>query len=180
MDSLRPADSVCTMSQDMAIREQRVSIDQAEFRRVLGHFASGVTVVTFGQEGQYHGLTVSAFCSLSLEPPLVLVCIDRRFASHELLKESGSFAVNILAEDGERLSRHFSSRAPDKFSSVPYHIGVTGAPLLDAALATIECRVVDQLPGGDHSIFVGAVLAADASDHAGPLLYFRSGYHRLK
>ncbi|HEY0607209.1 MAG TPA: flavin reductase family protein [Herpetosiphonaceae bacterium] len=156
-----------------------MSIDQAEFRRIMGHFASGVTVVTVCREGTCHGITVSSFCSLSLEPPLVLICIDRRYTSHEKIQQSEAFAINILAEDGEWLSRHFASRDDDKFAKVGYHTGESGAPLLDEALATIECRLVDQFPGGDHTIFVGQVLAMSAQDEGRPLLYFRSGYHKL-
>lgn len=156
-----------------------MSIDQAEFRRVMGHFASGVTVVTVCREGTCHGITVSSFCSLSLEPPLVLICIDRRYSSHEKIQQSEVFAINILAEDGEWLSRHFASREADKFAKVGYRTGESGAPLLNDALASIECRLVEQLPGGDHTIFVGEVLAMAAQDNKRPLLYFRSGYHKL-
>jgi flavin reductase (DIM6/NTAB) family NADH-FMN oxidoreductase RutF len=161
------------------IQEHHVSIDQAEFRRVMGHFASGVTVVTACREGSCYGITVSSFCSLSLEPPLVLICIDRRNHSHELIPQVGVFAVNILAENGEWLSRHFASREPDKFAKVGYRMGDHGAPLINDALATIECRLVEQYPGGDHSIFVGEVLASSVQDDGRPLLYFRSGYHQL-
>lgn len=156
-----------------------MSIDQAEFRRIMGHFASGVTVVTVCREGTCHGITVSSFCSLSLEPPLVLICIDRRYSSHEKIQQSEAFAINILAEDGEWLSRHFASRDDNKFAKVGYHTGESGAPLLNDALATIECRLVEQFPGGDHTIFVGEVLAVTAQDNGRPLLYFRSGYHKL-
>ncbi len=155
-----------------------MAIDQDEFRRVLGHFASGVTVVTISHEDMLYGITVSSFSSLSLKPPLVLICIDQRVASHSVLLEAGSFAVNILAEDSERLSRHFASREPDKFKGIAYHFGLTGAPLLDGALAMIECRVVGQAPGGDHTIFIGEVLSASTS-HGKPLIYYRSGYHQL-
>ncbi len=156
-----------------------MSIDQAEFRRIMGHFASGVTVVTVCREGFCHGITVSSFCSLSLEPPLVLICIDRRYASHEMIQQAGVFAVNILAEGGESLSRHFASREPDKFAKVAYTLGQSGAPLLTDALATIECQLVDQFPGGDHSIFVGEIITGAVQDDGRPLLYFRSGYHQL-
>ncbi|MBA3944719.1 MAG: flavin reductase family protein [Herpetosiphonaceae bacterium] len=152
-----------------------MGIDEAEFRQVLGHFASGVTVVTMQAHGQLHGLTVSAFASLSLDPPLILVCIDRHYPSHEFLQQAGTFAVNILREDGERLSRHFASRVEDKFAGVAYHQGVTGAPLLDEALATLECKHTTTLPGGDHSIFIGEVIAT-ATHEGNPLLYYRSGY----
>jgi len=159
--------------------EQRVSIGEAEFRHVLGHFVSGVTVVTMRNGNAYHGLTVSSFCSLSLQPPLVLVCIDRRYISHELIANAGVFAVNMLAEDDEALSSHFASREPDKFATVAHHLGQTGVPVLDTALATLECQLVHQYPGGDHSIFVGEVIAANARDDVGPLVYYRSKYHRL-
>jgi flavin reductase (DIM6/NTAB) family NADH-FMN oxidoreductase RutF len=156
-----------------------VGISQTEFRRILSHFASGVTVVTTSVNGMHHGITVSAFCSLSLEPPLVLICIDQRALGHAMIRDAGVFAINVLAEDGERLSRLFASREPDKFLHVRYRIGQTGAPLLSDALATLECRLVDQHPGGDHTIFIGEVLDGDAQDRTGPLLYYRSGYHRL-
>ena len=155
-----------------------MAIDQDEFRRVLGHFASGVTVVTISHEDVLYGITVSSFASLSLSPPLVLICIDQRVTSHAALQGAGSFAVNILVEDGERLSRHFASREPDKFKGIAYHMGLTGAPLLDDALALIECRIVGQAPGGDHTIFIGEVVAASTS-HGKPLIYYRSGYHQL-
>lgn len=160
--------------------EQPAPIDQAAFRRVLGNFASGVTVVTVEHDGQYHGSTVASFCSVSLAPPLVLVCIDRRATTHRLLEQTGTFAVSILGEDGADMSRHFASRHPDKFASVAYHQGLTGAPLLDDAIATLECRVVSQFPGGDHSIFVGEVLVANALADLPPLIYFHSGYGALK
>jgi flavin reductase (DIM6/NTAB) family NADH-FMN oxidoreductase RutF len=166
------------MTQSLS-RERHVSIDQAEFRRIMGHFASGVTVVTVCHAGFCHGITVSSFCSLSLEPPLVLICVDRRYTSHELIEKSKAFGINFLAADGEWLSRHFASREPDKFAKVAYHSGQDGVPLLNDALATIECRLVNQFPGGDHSIFVGEVVGVSAQQDGRPLLYFRSGYHQL-
>ncbi len=154
-------------------------IDQATFRYVLGHFASGVTVVTTATGKVYHGITVSSFCSLSLDPPLVLVCIDKRVRSHDAVVQAGAFAVNILAQENEHLSRHFASRSEDKFSSVAYHFGETGAPLLDGVLVTLECRLHAQLPGGDHTIFVGEVIAHTMHDDTDPLLYYRGGYRQL-
>ncbi|HZB96708.1 MAG TPA: flavin reductase family protein [Herpetosiphonaceae bacterium] len=155
-----------------------MAIDQDEFRRVLGHFASGVTVVTVSHDKVLYGITVSSFTSLSLNPPLVLICIDKHVITYGVLQEAGTFAVNILAEDGEHLSRHFASREQDKFTGIAYHTGITGAPLLEDVLATIECRIVGQADGGDHTIFMGEVLAG--TTHSGkPLIYFRSGYHEL-
>jgi flavin reductase (DIM6/NTAB) family NADH-FMN oxidoreductase RutF len=156
-----------------------MSLEQAEFRRVLGHFASGITIVTTQHEEQLHGTTVSSLCSLSLEPALVLICIDLRATIHNLIRESGIFGVNILSEEGEALSRHFARCIPDKFSGVAYSLGMTGAPLLEGNLATLECRVVAQYPGGDHAIFVGEVVAVSTASHHQPLLYYRSQYNRL-
>jgi flavin reductase (DIM6/NTAB) family NADH-FMN oxidoreductase RutF len=145
---------------------------------VLGHFASGVTVVTTSYEQTNYGITVSSFSSLSLVPPLVLICIDRQVSSHTALEQAGVFAVNILAEEGERLSRHFATREHDKFKGIAYHQDQTGVPLLDEALATLECRIVQQVPGGDHTIFIGEVVAA-ATRPGKPLIYYRSGYHQI-
>lgn len=155
-----------------------MTIDQGEFRRVLGHFASGVTVVTTCYEQVNYGITVSSFSSLSLVPALVLICIDQSVTSHAALEHSGVFAVNILAEDGERLSRHFATREVDKFNGIAYHLGQNGVPLLDEALATLECRIVQQIPGGDHTIFLGEVLTG-ATRQGKPLIYYRSGYHQI-
>ena len=154
-------------------------IDQATFRFVLGHFASGVTVVTTATGTTYHGITVSSFCSVSLDPPLVLVCIDRRVRSHDAIVQAGVFAVNILARENEALSNHFASRTEDKFANVAYHFATTGAPLLDDVLATLDCRLYAQLPGGDHSIFVGEVLATTTHDDTEPLAYYKGGYRQL-
>ena len=139
---------------------------------------SGVTVVTTVLNDVYFGLTVSSFTSLSLDPQLIMISVDRRLGSHAAIHEAGLFAVNILAEDGERLSRHFASREADKFKGVAYHFGQTGAPLLDDALATLECRVVQEAVGGDHTVFMGEVVGTSVSEGK-PLVYFRSGYHQL-
>lgn len=162
-----------------AFVEQTEPVDPATFRRVLGNFASGVTVVTVEYEGVYHGSTVASFCSLSLDPALVLVCLDQNATNHALIEQAGRFAVNILGEHSEGLSRHFASRQPDKFATIPFRIGQTGVPLLEDAIATLECRLVSQFPGGDHSIFVGEVLATSVQHDSKPLLYFRSSYHQL-
>ncbi len=155
-----------------------LAIDNNEFRRVLGHFATGVTVVTAAYDDVLYGITVSSFTSLSLDPQLVLICINKDVPSHAALQGTGHFAVNILAEDGEHLSRTFASRELDKFKGIAFHTGANGAPLLDAALATLECGVVREADGGDHTIFIAEVTAAAATDDK-PLLYYRSGYHKL-
>lgn len=153
-------------------------IDEALFRQVMGHFASGVTVVTTAHGGRLAGLTVSSFASLSLKPMLVLVCIDRGAGSHSAIAESGQYAVNILAEGQEYISRRFASPDADKFTPGTYELSPRGLPLLNGALAQIECRLHSALPGGDHTIYVGEVVAASCND-ACPLLYYRSGYHKL-
>ncbi len=156
-----------------------MSIEQAEFRQALRHFASGVTVITTRHLGQLHGTTVSSFCSLSLKPPQILVCLDLKANIHDLIVASEHFGVNILPEQAEALSRHFARSAPDKFSGVAYRLGESGVPLLENALATLECRLVARYPGGDHSIFIGEVLTSYTQAQGQPLLYFRSEYSRL-
>ncbi len=156
-----------------------MSIEHTEFRQALGHFASGVTVITTQHQGQLHGTTVSSFCSLSLQPPLILVGIDLSANIHDLIIASNVFAVNILAEHAETLSRHFARRIPDKFSNVSYRLGQLGVPLLDDALTRLECRLVARYPGGDHTIFIGEVISTSTQPHRQPLIYFRSAYERL-
>jgi flavin reductase (DIM6/NTAB) family NADH-FMN oxidoreductase RutF len=145
----------------------------------MSRFISGVTVVTIkGENESPRGITVSAFSSLSLEPPLVLICIGRNASIHDLLKEGQHFAVNVLASDQEHLSRRFASKDGDRFEGVGYREGFAGSPLLDGAIAHIECRVLHAFPGGDHTIFVGEVMTTGVTED-GPLAYFRSGYVRL-
>ncbi len=156
------------------------TVTPEEFRSALGHFASSVTVVTARCEDEkLRGITVSAFSSLSLDPPLILICIDTRASLHEYLKEGCYFAVNILAEDQELVSRRFASKDPERFNGVGYKEGIERTPLLDGALANIECRVTSAYPGGDHTIFVGEVVSTHIIEHK-PLLYFRGGYRQLE
>jgi flavin reductase (DIM6/NTAB) family NADH-FMN oxidoreductase RutF len=154
-------------------------VDKAEFRRALGHFAAGVSVVTSRfDDGQIAGITVTAFSSLSLEPPLVLVCIDRRAKIHDRLQPGGNFAVNLLRDDQELVSRRFASSQGDQFQEIGFAPGLSGAPLLEGAIAAVECRIVNLLAGGDHTIVLGEVEATQV--HEGkPLLYFRGGYCQL-
>ncbi|HSB08332.1 MAG TPA: flavin reductase family protein [Blastocatellia bacterium] len=154
-------------------------VSKDEFRAALGRFASGVTVVTtIGEDNKPAGITVSAFASVSLDPPFVLACVDRRASVHDCLTEGKHFAVNILAEDQEHLSRLFASKDQDRFSRATYRAGVTGAPVLEGAAASLECRVVYAYPGGDHTIIVGEVESTSVADHK-PLAYHRGGYTRL-
>jgi flavin reductase (DIM6/NTAB) family NADH-FMN oxidoreductase RutF len=153
-----------------------MAIDGDLFKRVLGSFASGVTIVTMQDgSGERRGMTVSAFSSVSLDPPLVLICIDRKADSLPGLQETGRFAVNILGEGQDELSRRFAAKDVDRFAGVRLRPGATGLPLLEGALGVLECRVVHQHPAGDHIIFVGEVEAA-AVEPAAPLLHFRGRY----
>ena len=156
-------------------------LDPDTFRSVLGRFASGVTVVTATDDaGHDHGMTVSAFCSLSLEPPLVLVCIDRAASMHDLLQPDQPFAVNVLSAGQEALSRRFASGdPPNRFDGLGYHRGLTGVPLLEDVLAWLEARVETRIPQGDHTIVVGRVETAAARQER-PLLYYRGGYAQLE
>lgn len=151
-----------------------------QFRLALGQFASGITVVTVNHRGALNGSTISAFSSLSLDPPLVLVCLAHTATSHALIRRSGRFAVNILAGDGETLSRRFAGRAEDKFAGVEYRLGSNGVPLLEGASTTIECDLAAEHPGGDHTIFVGAVTAVNVRQEGAPLLYYRGRYRHLQ
>lgn len=150
-----------------------------DFRRVLGHFATGVTIITTTDaEGRATGLTVSAFCSVSLDPPQILVCIDHKSQSYPALRDGGHFAVNILGSDHESVSRRFATTRLDKFDGVPFTLGALGVPLIEGALAQLECRTVSRHVEGDHTILVGRV--EEARNGAGePLLYYRGRYSRL-
>lgn len=155
-------------------------IDSFEFRRILGHWVSGVAVVAArAADGQPCGLTANAVASLSLDPPLVLVCIDRNADSHDCIRNAGYFSVNVLASDAERTARRFAELdGGDKFNGIAHHVEISGAPVLDNALAWVDCRVHEAYPGGDHTIYIGEVLSGDT--RAGvPLVYYRGGYGRL-
>jgi flavin reductase (DIM6/NTAB) family NADH-FMN oxidoreductase RutF len=156
-----------------------LSVDAHSFRRALGQFASGVTVVTTRDSaGRVLGLTVSAFCSVSLHPPLVLVCIDQRSEANAGMRESGLFGVSVLGEGQEDVSRRFASRDKDKLSGFAFVEGRGGLPLVPGALAHLQCRVRSFHVEGDHTVWVGDVLAVAA--HTGrPLLYHAGAYERL-
>jgi len=156
-----------------------MAIEKNELRRVMGHFATGVTVITSRRNsGELHGLTANAFTSVSLIPPLLLVCIDKKAESYPCFDESGIFTVNVLAADQEALSRRFAVTGGDKFQGVSYRIGANGAPILDGALAYLECKVTEKIDGGDHTIYVGEIEQAETKEGK-PLLFFRGGYREL-
>ncbi|MBI3569089.1 MAG: flavin reductase family protein [Gemmatimonadetes bacterium] len=157
----------------------RPPVDATTFRRVLGSFASGVTVVAVrGDDGADHGMTVSAFCSVSLEPPLVLVCIDHAATCAPRIAAATHAGISILGGEQAALSRRFADPAADRFDGVAVVRGVTGVPLLDGALAHLECRLVARYEAGDHAIVVGEVVAATATGDD-PLVYFRGQYRAV-
>jgi len=153
-------------------------IDDARFKEAMSRFASGVTVVTTEHEGSLYGMTVASFASLSLHPPLVIVCIEKSVKTHDAIRAAGQFGVSILASTQADVSGKFASKAEDKFSGIAIRRGENGIPLVEGAICTLECRVHEQFPGGDHSIFVGEVLDSQTSDGA-PLVYYRSAYREI-
>lgn len=161
-----------------------MALDPNGFRKVMGSLAAGVTVVTTrDRQGEPRGLTATAVCSVSLVPPLLLVCIDRKADCHEAFLEAGGFAVNLLREDQEHLSRLFATKEAPKFEGIAYRTGVTGAPILAGVLAHVECRVQARHPGGDHTIFIGEAVDSEVAppeQGGSPLLHFRGAYARLE
>jgi len=164
----------------MDYSSKKSGVGRDEFRAALSRFPSGVTIVTTRDAGgRLHGITVSAFASVSLAPPMILVCIEKTTGSHYALQESEHFVVNILAEGQENLSNRFASPIPDKFETVDYRLGLGDVPVLEDALATLECRLAYAHEGGDHTIFVGLVEKTEIKDE-NPLVYWHSDYRKLK
>jgi flavin reductase (DIM6/NTAB) family NADH-FMN oxidoreductase RutF len=153
--------------------------DSRELRRAMGFFCTGVTVITTRDDaGRPFGLTANAVTSVSLAPPLLLVCVDRQAESHAHFFTSKVFVVNILSEEQEQVSRRFAVSGGDKFTDVACHPGRLGAPVLDGTLAHLECRIVETHEGGDHVIHLGEVDHAEVRDGR-PLLFFQGRYARL-
>ena len=160
---------------------RREMIDSDTFRSVLGRFASGVSIVTARDDaGADHGMTVSAFASVSLEPPLVLICIDHTASMHDLLLEHPRFGISVLSSEQEAYSRRFATD-PDtgRFDGMAYSRGDSGVVLLDNALAHLECKAIQHYDAGDHTIFIAEVERAEPL-HGRPLLYYRGGYAQLE
>jgi flavin reductase (DIM6/NTAB) family NADH-FMN oxidoreductase RutF len=150
-----------------------------EFRELIGHFATGVTIVTAVDDGRSFGTTASAVTSLSLEPPMLLICMNKESETGRAVASAGRFAVNILGEQQVALAQRFAQKGGDKFGGVPTAAGESGAPLIEDALATLECRVVEQTTGGTHTVFFGEVEAGTARDGA-PLAYYRGRFGTLQ
>src|SRR5262249_19645721 len=149
------------------------------FRQVMGNFATGITVVTTRDvDGKPYGLTVNSFTSVSLDPVLVLVCLDNRLSGLPAFRHSKYFGISILSEHQETLSRVFAKKDSERPGSI-YVEGKTGLPLLNEAIAVMECETVKIYEGGDHQIFLGEVKAAEVRETHHPLLYFRGKYHQV-
>lgn len=156
-----------------------MGVTNKEFRAALSRFASGVTVVTLRDgEGNMHGITVSAFSSVSLNPPLILVCIDNEAGSHYAFHEGKRFVVNILSEEQTEYSIRFASQIPDKFINLHHHEGLEGIPVLKNALVNLECRLSQHFVAGDHTIFIGEVERAHINE-GNPLVYYLGDYRKI-
>ncbi len=157
-----------------------MSINNKTFRKVLGRFATGITVVTgLADDGKPVGLTVNAFTSLSLDPPLVLFCLDKGTGSINAFVEGRGFALNMLGEDQQHLSVNFSTKKEDRFADVDHEFWGSGVPILKGCLANLECLIDAVHDGGDHLIIVGRVEKLDHTDVGKPLLYFDGNYARI-
>lgn len=153
--------------------------DPQELRRIMGLFATGVTILTTRDgQGNFYGLTANAVTSLSLVPPLVLICIDRKAETFAHFYDSKTFVVNILAEGQDALSTRFAKSGGDKFGGVAHRVGRLGTPVLDGALGYLECRIVETFEGGDHVIHLGQVEHAESLGGR-PLLFFQGRYRQL-
>jgi len=176
---------------------------QEEFRATMSRFATGVTVVTTAEDGLAYGATVNAFCSVSLDPPLVLISLEHQSNTLAVLRRSGVFAINVLTAAQQHLARRFARKEVDghkPFSDIALHTGVTGALLFSEALARIECRMASEYPGGDHTLVLGEVVALDYTEddaaesaeddeddedgedgeRSAPLTYYRSAFGTLR
>ncbi len=183
-DSLVPGNDWAPAVDDSAALAVPVAIDRMLFRRVTGRFATGICVVSTSSGGIDHAMTVSAFNSVSLEPLLVMVCVEKITRFHEAVLESGAWAVSVLGEDAEPLSRWFAEKGRPTHAQMADHRHypgpMTGMPVLEAAIAVIECRTWAVYDGGDHDVVLGEVVGVSAdSDPRGPLLYVEGRYRRL-
>lgn len=156
-----------------------MAIEKQEFKQILGSFAAGVTIITTtASDGTRYGLTATAFTSVSLEPPLILVCVDKRSESHAALLSAGKFAVSFLSAEQQDLSNRFAKSGGDKFAGLAVQTGTSGVPYLEGVVAWLDCATWQTVDAGDHTIFIGLVEAGSTAA-VEPLLYFRGGYRRL-
>ena len=155
-----------------------MAITDETFKELMKRFASGVTLITFENEGKLSGLTVSSFCSLSMNPPLILICIDKKIPRHNSLKKGASFGVNICTSKQGKLAWDFANSNIDKnelILSLDHRITDDKVPLLNDCLASMECTLKETYEGGDHTIFVGQIESGDFSEKSDPLVYYKSG-----
>ena len=156
-----------------------VRVTSAEFRRACGHFATGVTIASvLDAQGTPHGLTVSSFTSVSLDPPLILICLGHRVSVIDAFRASAHFGINVLAEDQRDLAERFARKAQDRFDGLKWRRGKTGVPILAGVLAAIECAVRQRFTAGDHDVFVGQMVRARVAAGA-PLIHLAGRYRRL-
>ncbi|GAA3203394.1 flavin reductase [Actinocorallia longicatena] len=157
-----------------------MAVDAETFRSALGQWPTGVALVTTVSGDGWHGMTASSLTSVSLDPPLVLVCLDHRIHTHELVSAGGVFAVSVLGKDQAVLGQRFAGRHQgDRFADAPWRAGPTGSPVLETALSWLDCRVVHAYPGGDHTIFVGEIVAAGTPRRTAPLLFHSRSWGQL-
>lgn len=161
---------------------QSPAIDGADYRHVMGHFLTGVTVITAidPESGLPVGLAASSFTSVSMDPPLVLFCAGKSSSSWAKIQAAGSYCVNILGADDEALCRTFASKSNDKFMGVGWREGPSGSPILGTSLAWIDCVMHSEVDAGDHVVAIGRVLGLGTRDATGPLAYYRGGYGRFQ
>jgi flavin reductase (DIM6/NTAB) family NADH-FMN oxidoreductase RutF len=153
--------------------------DQARFREALGHFATGITIVTATDDGEPVGFSCQSFAALSLDPPMVILAPAKSSTSWPRIARAGSFCVNILGEDQEAVCRAFAVSGGDKFDGVEWSPGITGSPLIDGSLATVECTLGAIYEGGDHELVTGHVVDMEIGKGS-PLIFYRSGFGRFE
>lgn len=153
-----------------------------DFKQILGRFATGVTIVTFKNEDGPHGLTVNAFSSVSLDPPLILICIDKNARGHAILDNTDAFVVNILSEQQNKICYKFAISklsSEERYAGVSYHLTENGIPVFEDNLCHFECKIAEKYAGGDHTIFLGEVEKGQISEDKKPLLFYSSQIHKL-
>lgn len=155
-----------------------MAVGPEDYRQALRRFASGITVVTVARDDELHGMTASSFAAVSLQPPLILVSLEKGSRTRELVLEQGSFGVNVLADHQESLARAFSEAGDKPFDDTKHRLGSTGAPLLEGAIAWLECNISQSVDAGDHDVVIGEVLTCDAREGT-PLVYFNRAYRSL-
>jgi flavin reductase (DIM6/NTAB) family NADH-FMN oxidoreductase RutF len=158
-----------------------MAVDRDTFKRSLGSWASGVTIVTSQHAGERMGMTVSAFSSVSLDPPLVLVCADKASNTNGLIRQSRAFTVNVLGREQSALSNLFADKKREsvRFDGLDFKMGLTGCPRIPGALASLDCSVREAIDAGDHIVYLGAVEAAVIDAEQEPLVYWRGVYQKL-